>query len=82
MRTLTVTMTPAADYDAGVYLIAGPPANCAATPVVCLAGDDSNLDGDAETVTYTNSSNAAVDVFLGVDGDASRRYPVAHSRWR
>lgn len=71
MRTLSVTMTPEATYDAGVYLIAGPDTACSATPVVCLAGDDSNGDGQAEMITYTNSSSAAVDVFLGIDGYAS-----------
>jgi hypothetical protein len=71
MRTLTVTLTPETDYDAGLWLVAGPATSCAATPVVCLGGDDDDLSGEAETVTYTNSGNAPVDVFLGVDGDAS-----------
>ncbi|HUQ01881.1 MAG TPA: hypothetical protein VM261_05260 [Kofleriaceae bacterium] len=69
-RTLSVTMTPEEGYDAGVYLIAGPAASCSAAPVVCLAGDDSNYDGEAETIAYTNSGTAAIEVFLGVDGDA------------
>jgi hypothetical protein len=70
-RTLTVTVTPETDYDAGLYLIAGPPTNCAASPATCLAGDDTNGPGEADTVTYTNAGNAPVDVYLGIDGSAT-----------
>ena len=69
LQTLTVVLTPAANYDAAVYLIAPPAASCSAVPVVCLDGEDLLGQGGNETVTYTNPGNAAVDVFVGIDGD-------------
>jgi hypothetical protein len=74
-RTITVTVTPETAYDAGIYLIAGPPANCAATPATCLAGDDTNAAGEADTITYANTGNAPIDVFLGVDGSGTTSTP-------
>ena len=65
--TLTVTLTPAATYDAGVYLLAGPAAACTATPT-CLDGADLAFGGEPETVTYTNSGGSAVEVMIVVDG--------------
>ncbi len=67
--TLTVTLTPAAAYDAGIYLIAGPASQCDAEPIVCLDGADVGFAGAPEIVTYTNTSGGAQTVFIGVDGD-------------
>ena len=65
-QVLTVTATPTATGDLGVYLIAGPAANCTTNPT-CLNGMDVGFDGVAETATYTNATGALLTVFIVVD---------------
>ncbi|MBK7860230.1 MAG: hypothetical protein IPJ65_16770 [Archangiaceae bacterium] len=69
---LTATVDPTAgtleDADPAIFLIGGPASNCVGEPTTqCLAGSDQGFEGDAETVTYTNSTGAAQTVFLVVD---------------
>ncbi len=66
-QTLTATVTPDAGFDPAIYLIGAPASMCDANPITCLDGADLGLDDDPETVTFTNSSGAAVDVYVVVD---------------
>lgn len=66
-QTLTAVATPTGGWDCGLYLIAGPAASCGANPIVCLDGADMGGTNGAETVTYTNSTGASVDVMIVVD---------------
>lgn len=65
-QRLTATATPASDagLDILVNLVAGPAAACAANPMVCLDGADSNGNGRAESTSYLNTGTAAQDVFV------------------
>lgn len=68
-RILTVTVDPtSATYDPGIYLIAGPAATCDAVPLVCLASNDDGGDGANDLVTFSNTTAAARDVQILVDG--------------
>jgi hypothetical protein len=53
--------------DPTVYILADLAA-CIPAPTACLGGADDNTAGVAETATYTNSTAAAVSVFIVVDG--------------
>lgn len=64
----TFALTPTADagFDAVVNLIAGPAANCEATPRTCRLGVDSTNAGQAETGGFTNSTGGPLDLFVVV----------------
>lgn len=48
--------------------VAGPAATCDASPIVCLTSNDDGGDGVTDTVTFTNSTAAARDVQVLIDG--------------
>lgn len=64
----TFALTPTADagFDAVVNLIAGPAANCEATPRTCQLGVNSTGAGRAETGGFTNSTGGPLDLFVVV----------------
>jgi len=70
-KTLSVTVTPPASgdkaWDPAVYVIPAPAANCAGPVTSCLAGTDNGGTGTAESLTYTNSTTAAMPVYIVVD---------------
>jgi hypothetical protein len=72
-RKLTVTVTPTdSTFDPGLYLIGAaatgdPWAACIPVPTTCLAGYDEGGDGDADTVTWTNTTGADKLVYIVVD---------------
>jgi hypothetical protein len=62
-----VTVTPTggdAGIDAVVNFVAGPAANCEATPRVCRGGTNAVGVGLPESSAYTNNSGASQEVFL------------------
>ncbi len=68
-QRLTATVDPTATtFDPGIFVIAGPAASCDAMPIVCLASNDTGGDGANDAITYDNTTNAAVDVFIMIDG--------------
>lgn len=77
---LAATVTPdAATYDVAVYVIIAPAASCDVEPLECAAGVDDELEGIAETVEYENTSGAAEQVFIIVDGYDSAGGPFSLS---
>ncbi|MBL9039433.1 MAG: hypothetical protein JNG84_13020 [Archangium sp.] len=64
-----------ATWDATLNVVAAPASNCGGalqsdggpTPPVCVAGADSNGSG-VESTFYDNTTNAAVDLFILIDG--------------
>jgi hypothetical protein len=66
-QELAVTVTPAAQFDVMVNLVASS-AGCVRTGGSCLAGRDLGQPGQPERVTWTNSSGATQTVFVVIDG--------------
>ena len=64
-KKLTADVTPIGSWDPTIRLVT----SCSATS--CVANADSGYDGDAESLTYTNSSASAVAVTLAVGGYAA-----------
>ncbi len=62
-QRLTVTVTPTAMVDPAISLVDGS-ANCGMT---CLASADPGIDGDPETLTFTNRSGATQNYLVIVD---------------
>ncbi len=63
----TVTPTTAdAGFNPVINFIAGPASNCEATPRTCRSGVDATIAGQPETGGFTNSSTAAVELFVVV----------------
>ena len=68
-RRLNVTVDPTSTtFDPGIYLVSGPAATCDTAPIVCLASNDDGGDGANDAVTFTNSTAAARDVQILIDG--------------
>ena len=51
-QILTATVTPTNGTDPSLYILQNPAA-CVAAPTSCLAGDDTNGSGSADTLTFT-----------------------------
>ncbi|MBL8951703.1 MAG: hypothetical protein JNK82_13055 [Myxococcaceae bacterium] len=68
---LRVTVTPTGpgvnSDDPSLYLIPAPATNCVSVPQMCLAGADTGVGGDPETVFWRNNSMTAATVYLVVD---------------
>ncbi len=64
-QTLTATVSPVSGFDPGIYLLPG--GACPTRATTCLAGSDVGASGAPDTLTYTNSSASAQNVFLVVD---------------
>ncbi len=64
----TLTVSTTATWDRILNVVAAPATNCGAAGtgagIVCLAGSDSS----PETVTVSNTSTSAIDVFIILDG--------------
>ena len=68
-QRLTASVVPTAGtYDPGIFVIAAPAANCDTDPPVCLASNDAGGDGATDAITYNNTTAAAVDAFIIIDG--------------
>jgi hypothetical protein len=66
---LAATVDPtSATFDPGIFVIAGPAANCDAVPIVCLTQNDNGGDGQDDAITFDNTGAAPVDVFIMIDG--------------
>ena len=66
--SLTVTMTPEAGYDCGLYVVT----DCTDVVNSCVVGADENLGGQPETVTFTAEAN--VDYFIICDSFSASEY--------
>jgi hypothetical protein len=68
-QRLTAIATPTGTaWDLAISVVAGPASTCSASPLVCLAGTDLAGSGKAETSWFTNTTGAAMSVFVVVDG--------------
>jgi hypothetical protein len=62
----TVTPTAPTTADPSIYVLANLAA-CVSVPASCLAGADTGLDLDPESLKYNNTTGAPITVFLVVD---------------
>ncbi len=63
-QTLTAAVTPTSSgFDPSISLEAA----CGLEPRVCIAGDDSGAASATNTVSYTNTSTLAEDIFIVID---------------
>jgi hypothetical protein len=62
-RRLTITVTPQTDWDPAVAIVS----DCASAGVTCHAFQDRGMNGDPETVQYTNSTAAPLSLYVLVD---------------
>ncbi len=68
-QRLTATVDPTSGtYDPGIFLIAGPASNCDASPIACLAANDSGANGQNDTITFDNTTGQDIDVLIIIDG--------------
>lgn len=67
-QRLSATATPGTDggLDVVVNLVAGPAAQCRATPLVCLASGDVGGRNEPDTASWFNGTSAARQVFVVV----------------
>lgn len=71
-KKLTVVGTPVSAFNLSLNIVAGPAANCDASPRVCLAGADaSSATNGAETLVYANATTSPQPTFIVVDTSSS-----------
>jgi len=58
-------------YDPSINLIVGPASQCAASPRVCVAGDDLDSSSVVNSVRYLNTSGSAQTLFVLADSISS-----------